>query len=410
LRATRSITKTELMYTWRFIQFLWNNYPSKKVRNSMLVNFVPSQKQGTIERAKSLLRDDRTPNAAYNSLKKQLEKYLTIANNGDWPAISTKNKKYKVEKTDTVIALIKKRLQLTGDFPDRDTSTLFTHELENAIKKVQARYGLTSDGIIRPSLINELNKSATFRLQQIMVNMERMRWQPEEPDGRMILVNIPEFMLHVWKGNRKEFDMEVIVGKEGNSTIMFSGELNQIVFNPYWNVPESIVRNEMLTSIEENPDYLAENNMEITGEEDSLPVIRQLPGEANELGRVKFIFPNSFDIYFHDTPHKELFKKQQRAYSHGCIRLADAEKLANYLLKENPEWSPEKIRQAMDIGREQVVKLKDPIPVFINYYTAWVDENGELQFRKDIYGHDKKTARKLFDDNTFDEEIFTQLR
>ena len=410
LRATRSITKTELMFTWRFIQFLWNNYPNKKVRNSMLVNFVPSQKQGTIERAESLLRDDRTPNAAYNSLKKHLEKYLTIANNGDWPTIPTKNKKYKVEKTDTVIALIKKRLRLTGDFPDRDTSTLFTPELENAIKKVQVRYGLTADGIIRPSLINELNKSATFRLQQIMVNMERMRWQPEEPDGRMVLVNIPEFMLHVWKGNRKEFDMEVIVGKEGNSTIMFSGELNQIVFNPYWNVPESIVRNEMLPSIEENPDYLAENNMEITGEEDSLPVIRQLPGEDNELGRVKFIFPNSFDIYFHDTPHKELFKKQQRAYSHGCIRLADAEKLANYLLKENPEWSPEKIKVAMDSGEEQVVKLKDPIPVFINYYTAWVDENGELQFRKDIYGHDKKTARKLFDDNTFEKEIFTQLR
>jgi murein L,D-transpeptidase YcbB/YkuD len=243
-----------------------------------------------------------------------------------------------------------------------------------------------------------------------MVNMERMRWQPEEPDGRLIQVNIPEFMLHVWKGNRKEFDMEVIVGKEGNSTIMFSGELNQIVFNPYWNVPESIVRNEMLPSIEENPDYLAENNMEITGEEDSLPVIRQLPGEDNELGRVKFIFPNSFDIYFHDTPHKELFKKQQRAYSHGCIRLADAEKLANYLLMENPEWSPEKIKQAMDSGKEQVVKLEDPIPVFINYHTAWVDENGELQFRKDIYGHDKKTAKKLFDDNTFDKEILTQLR
>jgi murein L,D-transpeptidase YcbB/YkuD len=272
--------------------------------------------------------------------------------------------------------------------------------LESAIKNIQSNYGQTSDGVIRNSLIQELNKPVLFRLQQIMVNMERMRWQPEEPNGRMIQVNIPEFMLHVWNGNKKEFDMEVIVGKEGNSTIMFSGKLNQIIFNPYWNVPESIVRNEMLSSIEENPDYLSEHNMEMTDTVDGIPVIRQLPGDENELGKVKFIFPNSFDIYFHDSPHKELFKKQQRAYSHGCIRLADAEKLANYLLKDNPEWSPEKIHKAMNSNKEQVVKTKDPIPVLINYYTAWVDEHGQLQFRKDIYGHDKRTMKKLFVDET----------
>jgi murein L,D-transpeptidase YcbB/YkuD len=138
--------------------------------------------------------------------------------------------------------------------------------------------------------------------------------------------------------------------------------------------------------------------MESTGEENGLPVIRQLPGDENELGKVKFLFPNSFNIYFHDTPHKELFKKTQRAYSHGCIRLADAVKLANYLLKDDPEWTPEKIQKAMDNGEEQYVKIKDPIPVLINYYTAWVDENGELQFRKDIYGHDKRTIKRLFSD------------
>jgi murein L,D-transpeptidase YcbB/YkuD len=165
---------------------------------------------------------------------------------------------------------------------------------------------------------------------------------------------------------------------------MFSGSLNQIVFNPYWNVPESIVRDEILPSYEENPDYLYEHNMESTGEENGLPVIRQLPGDENELGKVKFLFPNSFNIYFHDTPHKELFKKTQRAYSHGCIRLADAVKLANYLLKDDPEWTPEKIQKAMDNGEEQYVKIKDPIP--------------ELQFRKDIYGHDKRTIKRLFSD------------
>jgi L,D-transpeptidase YcbB len=401
LKATRNITKTELLFTWRFIQYLWDNYPNEKLRNSLLLKFVPAQKQETMARAESILQDGGMgSNAVYKSLKKELEKYVAIARNGGWPTIPLKNKSYKPGKKDSVIVTIKKRLQIEGYFTEKDTSSVFTPELEQDIKKIQSIYGQNSDGVIRPSLIAELNKPVLFRLQQIMVNMERMRWQPEEPDGRMIVVNIPEFMMHVWRGKNKEFDMEVIVGKEGNSTVMFSGSLNQIVFNPYWNVPESIVREEILPSYEENPDYLYEHNMESTGEENGLPVIRQLPGDDNELGKVKFLFPNSFNIYFHDTPHKELFKKKQRAYSHGCIRLADAPKLANYLLKDNPEWTPEKIQKAMNSGEEQYVKIKDPIPVLINYYTAWVDENGELQIRKDIYGHDQRTIKRLFSDES----------
>jgi murein L,D-transpeptidase YcbB/YkuD len=136
--------------------------------------------------------------------------------------------------------------------------------------------------------------------------------------------------------------------------------------------------------------------MEINGERNGLPVIRQLPGDKNELGKVKFVFPNTFNIYFHDTPHKELFKNDKRAYSHGCIRLSDPVGLANYVLRDQPEWTPEKIDNAMNSGKEKYVKIKDPVPVIIYYYTAWVDENGLLQFREDIYGHDKKMSEKLF--------------
>lgn len=401
VRATRSITKIELLLTWRFIQYLWDNYPNKNRRNNLLLKFVPAQKQEITARAEAILQEDRKgSNAGYNSLKKEMEEYLTIARNGGLPTIPARHKKYKSGKTDPLITIIKKRLQITDHFPASDTSPVFTPEFENAIKKLQASYGFNADGVIRSSLIQELNKPVLSRLQQLMINMERMRWQPAEPKGRMIVVNIPEFMLHVWDGKTREFAMEVIVGKEGNSTVMFSGSLEQIVFSPYWNVPESIVRNEILSSIEEDPYYLEEHDMEITGEVDGLPVVRQLPGDKNELGKVKFLFPNSFNIYFHDTPHKELFKKKQRAYSHGCIRLANAEKLANYLLKDNAEWTSKKIREAMNSGKEKYVKIKDPIPVLINYYTAWVDENGVLQFRKDIYGHDKKTAEKLFNDAT----------
>ena len=401
LRASRNIIKTELLFTWRFIEYLWNNYSNKNLRNNILVKFVPSQKQEIMARAEEILKDDdKVSNDAYKSLKKELKKYFAIANNGGWPEIPERRYKYKIGKTDSIISIIKKRLQITGQIPGKDTTPVFTSEFQSAIKRVQNSYGLAEDGVITPSLVHELNKPVLSRMQQLMINMERMRWQPAEPDGRMISVNIPEFMLHVWNGKTKAFDMEVIVGKQGNSTVMFTGKLDQIVFSPYWNVPESIVRDEMLTSMEENPDYLLEHDMETTGEVDGLPVIRQLPGDENELGKVKFLFPNSFNIYFHDTPHKELFKKKQRAYSHGCIRLANAEKLANYLLKENAEWSSEKIREAMNRGDEKYVKIKDPIPVLINYYTAWVDEEGVLQFRKDIYGHDKKTARKLFSNET----------
>jgi murein L,D-transpeptidase YcbB/YkuD len=177
---------------------------------------------------------------------------------------------------------------------------------------------------------------------------------------------------------------------------MFNGDLNQVVFSPYWNVPPSIVKDEILPKMASNPDYLSSQNMEEVGTEDGLPKIRQLPGEKNSLGRVKFLFPNSFNIYFHDTPAKSLFEKDKRAYSHGCIRLADPEKMANYLLRNNNEWTPEKINEAMYSDNEKFVRLKKPVPVLITYYTAWVDENGRLNFRDDVYAHDKTSVGKMF--------------
>jgi len=150
-----------------------------------------------------------------------------------------------------------------------------------------------------------------------------------------------------------------------------------------------------LPKLENNPNYLASQQMEVTGNEGGLPRIRQLPGDKNSLGHVKFLFPNSYDIYFHDTPAKELFKKDKRAFSHGCIRLAEPEKMAEYLLKDNPAWPPEKIHEAMSGDEQQSVNLKDPVPVFITYYTVWVDETG-LNFRDDIYQRDSTVAGKMF--------------
>jgi L,D-transpeptidase YcbB len=229
-----------------------------------------------------------------------------------------------------------------------------------------------------------------------MINMNHMRWLPQNPPGQLIEVNIPAFLLHVYDNGKTVFSMPVVVGKDAHSTTIFSDLLTTIVFSPYWNIPRSIVKNEIIPGMDSDKNYLDEHNMEITGEENGLPVVRQKPGDQNSLGKVKFLFPNTFNIYFHDTPAKGLFNKDIRAYSHGCIRLADAEKMADYLLRDNSKWTPQKIHEAMNSGNQQFVKLKDPVPVFITYYTAWVDENGTLNFRDDIYGHDKEVAEKMF--------------
>ncbi len=233
-------------------------------------------------------------------------------------------------------------------------------------------------------------------MQQILINLNRMRWMPQEPQGKLILVNIPEFTLHVFEGKNKVFDMAVVVGKEGHNTTMFTGKLSQIVFSPYWNVPPDIVEKEILPKMKSDPGYLKKNDMEVTGNSGGIPSVRQLPGEKNSLGRVKFLFPNSYNIYFHDTPAKELFNKDKRAFSHGCIRLSDPEKMADYLLQDDPNWPPDKIHDAMNSGNQQFVTVKNPVPVFITYYTAWVNETGLLNFRDDIYKHDSTIAVKMF--------------
>ena len=230
----------------------------------------------------------------------------------------------------------------------------------------------------------------------MLINLERMRWLPKEPAKKSIVANIPEFRLHVYEEGRDVLSMDVVVGTEANRTVVFSDSLKYVVFSPYWNVPRSIVRNEIYPAMSRNPGYLERNNMEQTGFSNGLPVIRQKPGPGNALGRVKFIFPNSYAIYFHDTPAQSLFNRTSRAFSHGCIRVSEPEKLAAYVLSDQPRWTSQEIRKEMRGTKEKWVSLKEAIPVFITYFTAWVDTHGVLNFRDDIYGHDKKMAARLF--------------
>ena len=402
-KSNKNILATELKLTQLFIEHGLEMYDEGYVKRKEMERFVPSHKMDPLLLADSLLNKKHKDNKyfedinePYKKLKAELAIYTKIARDGGWPLITASAKTIKPGVSLPEIVTIKKRLQISGDLAVRDTTPKFDGALEGAVKNFQTRYGYKATGIITQPLIADLNVPVEKKIEQLLINLDRMRWMPTLPNGNMILVNIPEFVLHVMNGKQEEWNMNVVVGKEGHNTMNFTDDLDQIVFSPYWNVPESIVKKEILPKLAADPGYLEGQNMEIVKTEGDLPVIRQLPGDKNSLGKVKFLFPNSFNIYFHDTPAKSLFKQDMRAYSHGCIRLSEPERLASYLLQDQPQWTASAIEEAMSSGTEQFVKLKKSIPVFITYYTAWVDGNGKLNFRDDIYGHDESLSQKMF--------------
>ena len=388
----------EFGLTENFIRFINSTYEKGFVKRKEQEKFIPIKKSDPLTIADSILNKKHSDekyyeqvNDMYASLKKNLELYYNIAKAGGWPQITAGKATLKKGDSLSSIINIKKRLQLTQDMQGNDSSAKFNDELEAGIKKFEHRHGYKEDGIISAQLVKDMNVPVSRRLMEILINMDRMRWMPQKPSGNLIVVNIPEFILHVYDGKSKVFDMVVVVGRVGNNTMMFNGDLNQVIFSPYWNVPASIIKKEIMPAIARNPNYLASKNMEQIG-----GAIRQKPGPGNALGKVKFIFPNSFNMYFHDTPSKSLFGQDKRAFSHGCIRLSEPQKMAEWLLRNDPAWTTEKIVSAMNQTTEKAVKLKNPVPVFIIYYTAWVDEDGQLNFRDDVYKHDSELMSKMF--------------
>lgn len=333
----------------------------------------------------------------YEQLKKFLKVYNYLDKTSDFFKIKLEKTSYKLGDSSEVVKLIKKRLIDLGDFNEKNPSDVFDVQLENAVKQFQKRHGLLDDGIVGKGTLAELNVSYKQRIKQLIVNMERFRWVPENQDSDYIVVNIPDFKLHVFSRNQFQWSCKVVVGKVMNKTVVFNSDLKYVVFSPYWNVPKSIVKNEILKDIRKDRHYLQKNHMEITGYRDGLPEIRQKPGPTNALGKVKFLFPNSYNIYLHDTPSKSLFDQPVRAFSHGCIRVSEPFKLAQFLLRNQPEWNDSAIESAMDAGKEKYVNLTDKVSVFIVYFTTFVDSEGKINFRKDIYGRDERLAEMILD-------------
>jgi murein L,D-transpeptidase YcbB/YkuD len=264
---------------------------------------------------------------------------------------------------------------------------------------------------LQASLARE-ERNPTGRADTLRMNLERWRWAPRDLGERYILINVPTYQLQVMEGDRPALAMRVIVGQPENQTPLFSDEMTYVVFSPYWNIPEKILREETLPRVAEDPAFLERNNMEVVGTSGELVDpdgidwadeeatrglrFRQAPGPENALGLVKFIFPNHFSVYLHDTPGDRLFFREARAFSHGCVRVEQPVALAQYVLRDRPEWTDPRIRAAMAAGREQVVTLKQPLPVHIGYWTAWVEADGQsVTYADDPYGIDAKHARLL---------------
>jgi murein L,D-transpeptidase YcbB/YkuD len=248
------------------------------------------------------------------------------------------------------------------------------------------------------------------RIQQIRMNLERWRWTARDLGERHILINVPAYQMQVIEGERPVLAMRVIVGQPDWPTPLFSDEMTYVVFSPYWNIPENILRDETLPRLASDPEYLERNNIEVVGTSGKVDPtgidwtdtasteglrFRQVPGPDNALGLVKFVFPNHFSIYLHDTPNDRLFNRPQRALSHGCIRIENPVGLAEYVLRDQPQWTDERITAAMNARKEQTAKLKSPLPVHIGYWTAWVNEDGEVTFTDDPYRIDEAHARLL---------------
>jgi murein L,D-transpeptidase YcbB/YkuD len=359
--------------------------------------------------------------AGYLGLKAALQQMRELELQGGWPQIQLPDTMKPGDRSGQV-PLIRRRMRISGDLPasgpaqdPEELSDTYDNALAAAIQRFQKRHGLAPDGVIGRRTREAMNIAATQRIRQIELNLERWRWLPRDLGERYIEVNTADFSLRVLEKSKAVLTMRVVVGRPARRTPVFSTTMSYMVLNPYWNVPRTIAVKDILPKLADGVDYLLEQRFKVFAgwqeqapeidprtvpwkdySEDYFPLaLRQEPGENNALGRIKFIFPNKFAVYLHDTPQRSLFERVQRDFSSGCIRLEKAPALADYLLADDPFWTPERLRQVFDRGQRRVVRIPRPITVHLLYMTAWVDEDGILQFRKDIYGRDRKLSAAL---------------
>ena len=414
---TRGRAMLDLRLTSTFFKYAQHAYGGTSADLKDLEWYIPRMKKDYQRLIDSLVKSPATysiyepVNDYYKALKKALVRYRAIEMKGGLSVINTAKLPLRVGDSSEAVTLVKRTLSITADYTEPDHSALYTDSLHAAVAHYQQRMGLKVTGTIDSLTLAEINTPIATRIRQIMLNMERLRWMPDTLPAAYLLVNIPEYRLHVYEDAKEAWGMDVVVGNAATATSVFMGRLSVVDICPYWNVPQSIIRNELLPILKRNPGYLDKANMEVVQNGTVISaseinwnkytkgvpfVIRQKPGPQNSLGLVAFFFPNSFDIYLHDTPAKSFFNETSRAFSHGCIRLAEPKRLADYIFRRDSTMTPDHIGQLMDTHREQKFSVKPSIPVYIGYFTAWVDSQGRVNFRHDVYGLDTKLAKEIF--------------
>jgi len=339
------------------------------------------------------------PFAAYWRIQQALAVYRTMASGGENDALPPGNGLIKPGDLYPAVVKLKEFLQRVGDLAGSSPLDDLTYadSLVDAVKRFQSRHGLAPDGIIGPLTLNALNVPLAQRVRQMELTLERWRWLTHAFSYPAIIINIPEFELRALdESGRVALRMKVIIGQaNGHQTPLFSAVMTHLIFSPYWDVPDSIASEELLPKAAEDPQYLARNHYELVPLTLGGVRIRQAPGPDNALGGVKFLLPNEYSVYLHATPAVTLFSKSRRDFSHGCIRVEGPEELAQWVLRSNPGWDLENIRQAMNGERPLQVNLATRIPVFFVYQTVDVEENGEVRFFNDMYGHDASLEEAL---------------
>lgn len=324
----------------------------------------------------------------YRRAMEALARYRAAAEAGGWPGLP-EDVALKPGDSGPAVAALRERLARGIDPTEAElaksgSGDTYDEKLVEAVKHFQQRHGIEPDGAVGAGTLAELNHTVEERIAELRLNMDRWRWLPSKLGRKYVLVNVAGFELEVVEDEKVLESMNVVVGQEGWTTPIFADTMEFLVVNPYWNVPQSIFEDEIRPAMERDPSYLARNNMEFVDGR-----VRQRPGPGNALGDFKFLFPNKNNIYLHDTPADHLFSRTRRDFSHGCIRLERPEDMARLIMKIGADRDPDEIARLRATGTEQWVKLKDQIPVYILYFTTWVEEDGTVRFHHDIYGRDK---------------------
>ncbi len=357
----------------------------------------------------TLLEELRPSLPYYGRMLRALAHYRTIAESGGWETLDVSGK-LEEGASGRAVGQLRERLVTEGDPVERTLAmegsakpNHFDPFLRKAVEHYQGRHALEPDGVVGGKTVETLNRTAQSRVDELLLNLDRLRWLPRDLGSLSVLVNVAGFELEVLEFHEPVLSMSVVVGRPEWSTTLFADTLEYVVLNPHWYVPPSIQAEETLPAIRKDPTYLEERGFDVldrTGElvaTDSLDwssvlpgdyVIRQRPGPGNSLGRIKFIFPNEHNIYLHDTPAQSLFSRASRAFSHGCIRVEDPPGLARYIFRMATNRSPEEVAEILEHGKETTVPLNRPVPVYLVYLTSWVDQDGAVYFHPDVYDRD----------------------